>query len=201
MPAPDVPLPQGDDANDAKARSEEVRMRLALEKLGTRSTPQVRSRSGAAGGAAHTAPHHRSRFVREGEVPVERMTIPVRSPTDLQRELTEERAARQRAEQALASAQARVGTLQAALSRSEQSARVAREAIEEREAAMAGLRAELQRSAAEQAAPAGGPPARAKAGRGRASTARARPNQVQDSSEAEGPQAVKWWLPLTRPGG
>ena len=144
----DAPLAQGDEVNDAKARSEEVRMRLALEKLGTRSTPPVRSRPGAAAGTAHTAPQRRNRFVREGEVPVERMPVSVRSPIDLQRELTEERGARQRAEQALADAQARVGSLQAALSRAEQSARLAREAIEEREAAMAGLRAELQRAAA-----------------------------------------------------
>ena len=200
MPALDVPLPQGDDANDAKARSEEARMRLALEKLGTRSTPPVRSRPGATAGAAHAAPHRRNRFVREGEVPVEHVPTPVRSPIDLQRELTEERAARQRAEQALGDAQARVGALQAALSRSEQSARAAREAIEERGAAMAGLRAELQRATVEKAVPTGEPPTRVKV-RGRASTARATPSRVQDASEVEGPQPVKWWLPLTRPGG
>lgn len=52
----------------------------------------------------------------------------------------------QRAEQVLATAQMQVGTLQAALSRSEQAARAARETVEEREAVMAGLRAGLQRA-------------------------------------------------------
>jgi len=41
MPAFDVPLPQNDEPNDAEANSDEVRMRQALEKLGTRSTPPV----------------------------------------------------------------------------------------------------------------------------------------------------------------
>jgi predicted TIM-barrel fold metal-dependent hydrolase len=79
-------------------------------------------------------------------VPVERTPASVRSPADLQRELTEERAGRQRAEQALATGQAMVSTLQAALSRSEQAARAARETVEEREAAMVGLHAELQQA-------------------------------------------------------
>ncbi len=78
-------------------------------------------------------PHGSGTNLHEGDVPVERMPSPVRSSAD-----------RQRAEQALTAAQMQVGTLQASLSRSEQATRVAREAVEEREAAIAGLRAELQ---------------------------------------------------------
>ena len=177
-------------------------MRLALEKLGTRSTPPVRSRPGSATGAGHSTQRTRHKFVREGEVPVERMSSPVRSPADLQRELTEERAARQRAEQALATAQATVSTQQVVLSRSEQAERASREAVEEREAAMAGLRAELRRAAAElEAVLADKPPTRAERGGRRASTARGKRKQVQDTPGVAGPQPAKWWLPLLQRNG
>ena len=197
MPAFDAPVLRGDDADDATAISDEVRMRQALERLGTRSTPSARTRSGAAAGPVHVVPQRRHKFAREGEVPVERVPPPLRSPTDLQRELTEERATRQRAEQALAEAQARVSTLQAGLSQAEQAARAAREAVEEREAAMAGLRAELQRVATRlEAALADNSAAQAR-GRGRpANTPSAKLKQVQEPSAAAAPQLVKWWLPL-----
>ncbi len=203
MPAFDVPLLQSDDADDAddaKARSEEVRMRLALEKLGTRSTPTVRSRPGSAAGTGHSAPRARHKFAREGDVPVERMPVPVRSPADLQRELTEERAGRQRTEQALATAQTQVSTLQAALSRSEQATRAAREAVEEREAAMAGLRAELQRAQVELKAAADARAAARVGGRRRRSMAeQAKAAQGQGAAGATDPQPVRWWLPLMQP--
>ena len=197
MPAFDAPILRGDDADDANASSDEVRMRQALERLGTRSLPPVRNRPGAAAGAAHAAPQRRHKFAREGEVPVERVPPPLRSPADLQRELTEERTARQRAEQALAETRATVSTLQAGLSQSEQAARAAREAVEEREAAMAGLRAELQRVAARlEAALADNSSARAR-GRGRpANMAPAKVRQAQEPVGAAGPQPVRWWLPL-----
>lgn len=177
-------------------------MRLALERLGTRSTPPVRSRPGAAAGPAHAAPQRRHKFAREGEVPVERVPLPFRSPTDRQRELTEERAARQRAEQALAETRARVSTLQADLSQAEQASRAAREAVEEREAAMTVLRAELQRVAIRlEAALADNSAARAW-GRGRpANTAPAKLQQAQKLSGTVGPQPAKWWLPLMQPNG
>ncbi len=199
MPVPDAPVLRGDDA---KASSDEVRMRQALERLGTRSTPPVRSKPGAAAGPAHAAPQRRHKFAREGEVPVERMPPPVRSPIDLQRELTEERAARQRAEQALAETRVRVSTLQAGLSQSEQAARAAREAVEEREAAMTVLRAELQRVATRlEAALADNSAARVR-GRGRpANTAPAKLRQAQELSGAAGPQPAKWWLSLMQPNG
>ncbi len=200
MPDTNTPL-RRDDADDAEARSDEVRMRLALEKLGTRSTPPVRSRpGGSASNATHTAPQRRHKFAREGEVPVERLPPPIRSPGDMQRELVEERTARQRAEQALNDAQTAIATLQAALSRSEQVARAAREAVEEREAAMAGLRAELQRLALKlEAATDAKPALRAGIKHGRGGSAPAKPKQVQAAPEAMNPQPVKWWLALTQP--
>ena len=177
-------------------------MRLALEKLGTKSTPPVRSRHGAVAGTGHFVPQRRNRFVREGDVPVEHMPSPVRNPGDLQRELTEERASRQRAEQALAEAQAGATALQAALSQSERAARAAREAVEEREAAMAGLRAELQRTAVKlEAALANKPAVPPKAKGKRGTTAQAKAKQVQAAPGIADPQPVKWWLPLTHPRG
>lgn len=202
MPVSDAPVLRGDDADDAKASSDEVRMRQALERLGTKSLPPVRSRPGAAAGAAHAAPQRRHKFAREGEVPVERVPSPVRSPIDLQRELTEERAARQRAEQALAEAQARISTLQAGLSQAEQAARAAREAVEEREAAMAGLRAGLQRTTARlEATLADKLVDHVRVRERPANTAPAKLKQAQEPPGAAGPQPVKWWLPLMQPNG
>ena len=202
MPAFDAPVLRGDDADDATASSDEVRMRQALERLGTRSAPPVRKRPGAAAGTAHAAPQRRHKFAREGEVPVERVPPPLRSPTDLQRELTEERAARQRAELALVETQARASILQASLSQSEQASRAAREAVEEREAAMAGLRAELQRTAARlEAALADNSAARARGRKRPANTAPAKLKEAQEPSSAAAPQPAKWWLPLMQPNG
>jgi len=175
-------------------------MRLALEKLGTRSTPPIRSRPGSAAGAGHSATRVRHKFAREGDVPVERMPAPVRSPAELQRELTEERAGRQRAEQALATAQATVNTLQAALSRSDQATRAARETVEEREAAMVGLRAELQRAKVElKAAADARASARVPVGRRRSMAAQGKSDKGQGVTRATDPQQVKWWLPLMQP--
>lgn len=200
MPATDPPPLRLDDADDARAGAEEVRLRQTLEKLGARSTPPARGRAGGAAGAGHTAPQRRNRFVREGDVPVERMPAPVRSPADLQRELTEERAARQRAEQALADAQARAAILQAAQSQSEQAARAAREMVEEREAAMAGLRAELQRAKVElKAAADEKAAARVEARVLRDATATAKGQQALRASAIPDPQPARWWLPLLQP--
>jgi len=201
MPNSDLSL-RRDDADDAQTASEETRMRLALEKLGTRNTPPVRSRPSSAAGAGHSAPRARHKFAREGEVPVERMPAPVRSPADLQRELTEERAGRQRAEQALVTAQMQVGTLQAALSRLEQVTRAARETVEEREAAMVGLRAELQRAQVElKAAADERAAARVEVRRRRSTAARPKADQGEGAAGVVYPQQVKWWLPLTQPRG
>lgn len=194
MPALDAPPLRGDDA---KANADEVRMRRALENLGTRSTAPVRSRPGAAAGAVHAGPKRRHQFARDGQVPVERVPPPVRSPGDLQRELTEERATRQRAEQALAEAQATINMLRTSLPRSEKAERAARETVEEREAAMVGLRAELQRVKAELKAVAD--EKAAAGGRARASwgmTAKAKGQQAPRASAVTDPQPARWWLPL-----
>ncbi len=202
MPAFNPSPPGRNNSEDAEASFDELRMRQALENLGTRSTPPVRSGSGSAGGTGHSAPRARHKFAREGDVPVERMPTPVRSPADLQRELTEERAGRQRAEQALATAQATVNTLQGALSRSDQATRAARETVEEREAAMVGLRAELQRAQVElKAAADERAAARVEVRRRRSTAARPKADQGEGAAGVVYPQQVKWWLPLTQPRG
>jgi hypothetical protein len=93
-----------------------------------------------------------------------------------------------------------VGTLQAALSRSEQAIRAAREAVEEREAAMVGLRAELQRAQiALKAAVDARAAARIGSRRRRSTAAPAKADQGQGAAGATDPQQVKWWLPLMQP--
>ena len=125
--------------------------------------------------------------MRDGDVPVERVPSPVRLPAEVGRELTEERAARQRAEQALSEAQATIGRLQVALSRAEGAARASREAVEEREAAMAGLRAELARAAQREAALTGAAQANAEKQRAPVKLERA-------PAQAREPEPVRWWL-------
>ena len=185
MPDTNVPLGRGDDEPDDT--SIEERMRLALGRLGTKaSVGQGRPASTATSPLAGS--QRRARFVRNGEVPVERVTTS-RATGDGHRELAGEREARQRTEQALAEAQATIASVQAALARSEQAARAARDAVEERKAAMAGLRAELQRVAAERDALQQAQVAAA---------AQAKPRRVSAPPRAEQPEKepepVRWWL-------
>ena len=114
-------LPQRGDADDtdaaeAEATADEASMRLALERLGTRSSQAPH----AAGTRANATPRSRARFVRYGEVRVVRVPATARLPGEAGRELAEERAARLRAEEALAEAQGTLGRLQAAHARAEQ---------------------------------------------------------------------------------
>ncbi len=120
-------------------------------------------------------------------MPVERLPPPARSPADLQRELGEERTGRGRAEQALQEAQATVATLQAALAQADQAARTARAAVQEREAAMAGLRIELARGAAERDALLDAQATR---------TARNKPKRAAAAPkpQRQEPEPVRWWL-------
>lgn len=182
MPDTNVPVRRDDEPDDA---SVEERMRLALGKLGTKA---VVGRGGPANLAtsAQTGSQRRARFARTGEVPVERVA-PSRSVGDGHRELAGEREARQRAEQALADAQASIANLQAALIRSEQATGAARDSVEEREAAMAGLRAELQRVAAERDALQAAQVAMA---------AEAKPKRAAAAPKVEEPEPepVRWWL-------
>ena len=132
----DVP-PRRGDADEAEATQDEASMRLAMERLGTRTSPAPR----ATGSGASATPRPRPRFARDGDVPVVRVPAAARGLGEAGRELAEERAARLRAEEALADAQGTIGRLQAAQA-----------AVEEREAAVAGLRAELARALQREAA-------------------------------------------------
>ena len=158
-------------------------MRLALGRLGTKAGVG-QGRPAGATVSAQTGSQRRARFARNGEVLVERVPAS-RVAGDGQRELAGEREARQRAEQALTDAQAAIVSLQAALARSEQATRAARDTVEEREAAMSGLRAELQRIAAErdalQAAQAVRP-------------MQAKPRRVPAALKGEAPAPIRWWL-------
>jgi len=80
--------------------------------------------------------------------------------------------------------------MQAALARSEQAIRAAREAVEEREAAMGALRADLRRATAERDAMQA-----AKADLAR----RAKPRRIQAVPKSHAPQPVRWWLASTKP--
>ena len=180
MQMPDVP-PRRDDADEAEVKSAEAHMREALGKLGTRAVPG-HARPGGYVPAGQPAAPRRHRFAREGEVPVERLPPPARSLIDLQRELTEERTARGRAEQSLRDAQATAAALQAALSRSEQAARIARAAVEEREAAMVRLREDLARAATERDALLA------------AKSAAPAPAKLKAPPRTREPEPVRWWL-------
>jgi len=183
MPDTNAPFRRDDDEPDDT--SVEERMRLALGRLGTKVAV---SQGGPAGAAvsAQTGSQRRARFARNGEVPVERVPAS-RIAGDGQRELAGEREARQRAEQAQADAQAAIATLQAALARSEQATRAVRDTVEEREAAMSGLRADLRRITAErdalQAAQVAMP-------------MQAKPRRVPAAPKADAPapEPVRWWL-------
>jgi phage terminase Nu1 subunit (DNA packaging protein) len=129
MPDINAPLRRDDDEPDD--RSIEERMRLALGKLGTKGAI---GQGGPAGTvvSTQTGAQRRTHLARNGEVLVERVSSPARLAGELGRELAEERALRQRAEQALAEAQASIASLKLALTRSEQVARTARATVEER---------------------------------------------------------------------
>ena len=128
----DVP-PRRANADEAEATADEASMRLALERLGTRSNPAPHAAGGrpaAAGIRATPRPLPRPRFVRDGDVPVERVPPAARGPGEAGRELAEARVARLRADGALADAQGTIDRLQAARARAEQAL----------QAAMVGLR-------------------------------------------------------------
>ena len=181
-------LSQRDKSDDAEATLAETKMRLALERLGTRASPVPGGPGGKANGRtanARATPQPRKRFVRDGEVPVVRVPSPARVPGDVGRELAEERVARERAEHALADAQATIGRLQGARSRAEQALQAAQVAVEERDAAMAGLRAELARAAQREAM-------LTKTARVEAERREAEAKLMREPSMD--PEPVRWWL-------
>ena len=182
---PDTNAAIRSDDNEPDDTSIEEQMRRALGRLGTKAAVG-QGRPGSAAKFAQTGSQRRARFARNGEVLVERLPTS-RIAGDGQRELAGEQNARQRAEQALAEALATIDRLQAALTQSEQATRTARDTIEEREAAMAGLRAELQRIAAERDALQAAQVAMA---------APAKPKRVAAAPTAPKlePEPVRWWL-------
>jgi len=182
------------DANNAETASAETKMRLALEQLGTRTSPAGGGPANKFNGAAATARTGllpRKRFARDGDVPVERVPRPARPTGDAGFELGEERAARQQAEQALADAHGSISRLQMALSRAEQAAKAAREAVEERELAMDGLRAELAGARREAAL--------AAAAQAEAERRQAEAKERHMPTPAKEPEPVRWWLQPTKP--
>ena len=190
MPNTNAPLRRDDAEPDD--RSIEERMRLALCKLGTK---EAVARGGPAGIAApvRTKTQRRTHFARNGEVPVERVPLSARLAGETGRELAEERAARKRAEQALAEAQASVASMQAALARSEQAARTARDTVEEREAAMDGLRAELARAAQRDAA-------LIMAAQAEAERKRAKAKLMRVPAPPKEMEPLRWWLDYKKAG-
>ena len=198
--APAQPSETGraDDPDGGEAGSAEAQMRRALEQLGTRASPApagTNNRARNAAGAttpsrAAARPKVRARFARDGDVPVVRVPSQARSPGVTGQELAEERAARGRAEQALADARGTIGRLQDARTRLEQAAHAAQSVVAEREATIIDLRIELarvtkQRDAALAAS------AQAEAAR---KQAEAKPAQASPSR----PEPVRWWLAPSR---
>ncbi len=182
--------PRRNETDDAEIASDEVSMRLALERLGTRSSPVHRatdSRANTAATGARATPRPRPRFVRDGDVPVVHVPSVPRMSGEGGRELAEERAARQRAEETLADAQGTISRLQATRSRTEQALQAAQAAVEEREAAMAGLRAELAGAAQREAA-------LIEAARVEAEKAQAEARLSPAPAPPGEPEPVRWWL-------
>lgn len=179
--------PRPNQAGEADATPDEARMRRALERLGTRSSPAQGGgdvRAGGAAAASRAAARPRKRFARDGEVPVVCVPGPARGLAGPQHEVAAERAARQRAEEALADAQGTISRLQVARSRAEQALLGAQAAIGERDAAMASLRADLVRAALREAE-------LIEAARTGAETARAEAKPTAAPGRAE---PVRWWL-------
>jgi len=192
----DAPV-QPSDAGQAVAEASddaEARMRRALAQLGNGASPapgRANSRVRQGGTMSTTAPSHaaprpRSRFIRDGDVPVVRVASQARSSGDAGRELAEARAAREQVEQALADAQGTIGRLQDARTRLEQAAHAAQEAVAERDAAITDLRIELARMAGERDT------ALADAARAEAARRQAEDELAQDA--AVEPEPVRWWL-------
>ena len=182
--------PRRDETNDAETAAAEASMRLALERLGTRSSPAHRatdSRANTAAAGARATPRSRPRFVRDGDVPVVHVPAAPRLPGEAGRELAEERAARQRAEETLADAQSTISRLQVARSRTEQALQAVQAAVEEREAAMAGLRVELASAAQREAA-------LIEAARMEAARMEAEVRLEPAPAPSMEPEPVRWWL-------
>ena len=181
-------LPRRGEADVAEAGPDEAKVRQALERLGTRSSPAYGGADGRTSGTpvvSRPASRARKRFVRDDEVPVVRVPSQVRAQGEAGHGLAGERAARLRAEEALTDAQAAIGRLQVARSRAEQALLAALAAVEERDAAVASLRADLVRAALREAE-------LTKAARADAEKERAQAKLAP--ATARTPEPVRWWL-------
>jgi len=180
----------------------EARMRRALGLQGAssgHSTPQRSDR-----------PRSRHRFVQDGEVPVVILNSP-RAPdagpdaqAAIHAALEDERAARIKADQALAEAQATIRSLQAKLAHAElahaEALAAERRSREHAETALRDAGAKRKRTAghseveaAAQVTEPARPVAFKKARNQSARAAKAKPGAP--AAMAPGPQPVKWWLP------
>ena len=220
MPDTNTPL-RRDDLDEREQRDIEARMRLALERLGSeagsrrdspgRSSVAPQAASSRRGAAAH--PPSSARRITAGVLTLP--ASPARQDDALGRDLAEEQAARQRAEQALLDAQAIIGQLQAALAECEQARDAALASGRDKDATITTLQAELQQQAvqteaaaaatAEQgtqdetssivsgAAPSGSMDAPAGTGKPK--------RRPRAATHNKGPQPVKWWLAHAKKDG
>ena len=212
MPDVNTPL-RRDDLDEREQKAIEARMRLALEQMGSEARlrqdvpglgPVALQVAPARRGAVALAPSSTG-SVRTGLLTLP--TSPTRQPSAVERDLAEERAARQRADQALLEAQATIGQLQAALAQCEQARDAALASANDKEAKITALRADLQQQAARTKAAASATaeqgtrneasatvPGVEQTGSVGVPAGAAKPKRPRAATRNKGPQPVKWWL-------
>ena len=212
MPDTNTPL-RRDDLDEREQSEVEARMRLALQQMGSGARPH-RERPGQGPAAPQVAP---SRRVGAAHAPSSAGTVrtglltlpasPARQDDAVGPDLAEDRAARQRAEQALVDAQATIGQLQAALAECEQARDAALASGEDKDATVMALRAELQQKAARTEAAAVATAERGirdeapsnvsgvgPSGSVDVPAGTGKPKRPRAATRIKGPQPVKWWL-------
>lgn len=212
MPDTNTPL-RRDDLDEREQSEVEARMRLALEQMGSEARPR-RDRPTPGLVAAQFAPSRHvaathapssGKSVRAGVLTLP--TSPARQNDAVEPDLAEERASRQRVEQALLDAQATIGQLQAVLAQCVQERDAALASGKDKDAVVTALRVELQEQIT-------------RAGDAAVATARqairdetssivsgiesssgvnvpagtGKPKRPRAATRAKGPQPVKWWL-------
>ena len=212
MPDTNTPL-RRDDLDEREQSEVEARMRLALEQMGSKARPQ-RERPGHGPAAPQVAPSRRVGTAHApssaGSVRTGLLTLPAspaRQDDAVGPDLAEDRAARQRAEQALVDAQATIGQLQAALAQCEQARDAALASGKDKDAVVTALRAELQRQTARTEAAAVITDEQGIRGETSSTASRVEPSGSVDvpagtgkpkrpraATRTKGPQPVKWWL-------
>ncbi len=208
-------LSQPTDIDDANQPQPEARMReaLGLRSDGTRIPQAQTSRPERTMDHGPGAPR-RHRFVQEGEVPVEVMSLRehsgrstpafgVRQRGEDPAALVAERAAREHAERALAEANDRMRELQTKFGHAELARDEALALASRRQAQIEALQTELRNSAAREAAweaarevirEQPGPPGRKAAA---PKPAPAKPAIPRPRGRKPAPKPVKWWIKST----